>query len=225
MATIFNSADDIIYHSNDINTTLNAIADINTNGVLCDGCLQILDTSSKLSDKFERFSKATLNTYIEQNQRIDALESNIKQLEKQILILNNKIEANNETQRFMVVTADVIHNISEKIKNHIRATPDYKKEYGRFWQNDFWDDVKHGDPLAVQIYTDALAAFSINRVEYERIIRLKDVRNATYHVATPLDTPAKANAALDALLKQIPRVTTAENLEIIAILKKYVRVL
>jgi len=225
MATIFNSVDNIIYHSNDINTTLNTLNDINTNGILCDGCLQILDTVNELYDKFEHFSEATLNTYVEQNKRIGALEGNVKHLEKQILILNNKIESNNETQCFMIVTADIIHNISEKIKTYIRATPEYKKEYGRFWQNDFWSDVKDEAPLAVQLYTNALTALSIDQTEYERIVRLKDRRNAIYHTSRPLDTPAEAMAALDELQKHIPRVATEENLELIAILKKYVRIL
>lgn len=190
----------------------------NGDDVLCDGCIQILEKVDILSDTFDSFITSVKNTYTDQTTKIDKLE-------KQILVLNNKIEKDHETQHFMIITADIIQRMYNKIKSHIKSSQEYKATYGRFWQDDFWDDVKNGDPLAGQIYCAALAAYSIDKAEYERIVRLKDRRNAAYHADCPLDTPDAAIAALDLLQKQIPRIATEENKAIIALLKKYARVL
>jgi hypothetical protein len=196
---------------------------------ICDESLELIQNIDNAVDDHHNFMYRTTCLL---NDRVNTLEKDILYLKTENAQLNTEInnikyekEKDRETQKFLVVTADITHKICDKIKYHIKSSPEYRAEYGRFWQNDFWKDVKHGDPLAGKLYTTALAAYAIDKADYEHIVRLKDCRNATYHTGAPLETPAEATAALDLLQNQIPRIATEENKAIIAILRKYVRVL
>lgn len=221
-----------IFNNNiaDINTIFEDIYAINdnTDTILCGGCIQIVEKVELLHSKFDDFTQKVTSAVTAQQHDITTLktqittlktklETQITTLETQNLRLNNKLQNNEATQQFMVIVGDIIQRLYNKVARYIKQQPQFKTflDY-----DDFMTSLNDDEPIATGIYNSALEHFGVNPMDYDKLIKAKDTRNATFHSNIRTYDDIKNN--ITSLQNNMRIKTMPQNIQLLEILTKYI---